>query len=100
MATVLLIVAAPAALAGNHEVALKDKAFDRVALTVHVGDSVEFRNVAPFEHDVLSQSSAKTFDLEAVPPAESRRFLFDQPGTVEVECSLHSGMHLTIQVNK
>jgi plastocyanin len=99
-ASFLLILAAPIALAANHEVALKGKAFDKETLIVNVGDSVEFRNADPFEHDVLSQSTVKTFDLDSVPPGESRKVTFDKPGTVEVECSQHSNMHLTIQVNR
>jgi plastocyanin len=98
--TFLLILVGPVALAANHEVALKGKAFEPETLNVKVGDSVEFRNADPVEHDVLSQSKAKTFDLDSVPPGESRKVSFDQPGTIEVECSLHSNMHLTIQVNK
>jgi plastocyanin len=99
-ATFLLILAAPIALAANHEVLLKGKAFEPESLSVKVGDSVEFRNADPVEHDVLSQSSAKTFDLDSVPPGESRKVTFDKPGTIEVECSMHDGMHLTIQVGK
>jgi plastocyanin len=99
-ATLLLILATPVALAANHEVALKDKAFEKETLSVKVGDSVEFRNADPYDHDVLSQSAAKTFDLDSVPPGESRKVTFDKAGTVEVECSQHSNMHLTIQVTK
>ena len=79
---------------------MKDKAFEKETLNVNVGDSVEFRNADPYDHDVLSQSTAKTFDLDSVPPGESRKITFDKPGTVEVECSQHSNMHLTIQVGK
>jgi plastocyanin len=100
LAGLLVLLAAQGALAVDHVVVLKDKAFDHETLNVKLGDSVEFRNSDPFDHDVLSQSKAKTFDLDSVPPGESRKVSFDAAGTVEVECSQHSGMHLTIQVSK
>jgi plastocyanin len=100
LGAVLLILAAPAVMAAEHVVVLKKKSFDQETLSVSVGDTVVFRNDDPIDHDILSQSATKVFDLDAQPPGENRKVSFDKPGTVEVECSIHEGMHLTIQVGK
>jgi plastocyanin len=95
----LLLLTAPLAFSADHLVLLKQKAFEPDVVNVKVGDSVEFRNVDPFDHTVASQSAAKTFDFDPLPPGQSRKVTFDEAGKVEVECGLHGSMHLTIQVD-
>ncbi len=78
--------------------AQKDKAFAPTTLTIKVGDTVEFRNDDPFFHNVFSLSEVKSFDLGSYPKGQSRKVTFDKPGVVEVECAIHSQMHLKITV--
>jgi plastocyanin len=94
-----LLLTAPLAFAADHLVLLKQKAFEPEFVNVKVGDSVEFRNVDPFDHTVASQSAVKAFDFDPLPPGQSRKVTFDKAGKVEVDCGLHSSMHLTIQVD-
>ena len=96
----LLLLGSAHVLAADHVVVLKKKVFSPESISVKVGDSVEFRNDDPVEHAVASQSEAKSFDFDPLPPGESRKVTFDKPGTVEVGCSMHDGMHLTILVAK
>jgi plastocyanin len=95
----LLLLTTPLAFAADHLVVLKQKAFEPESIKVRVGDSVEFRNADPFDHTVLSQSAAKAFDFDPLPPGQSRKVTFDKAGKVEVDCGVHSSMHLTIQVD-
>ena len=69
-------------------------------LKIKVGDIVEFRNEDPFFHNVFSLSDIKYFYLGSFPKGQSRKVIFDKPGTVDVECAIHSNMQLKIEVTK
>jgi plastocyanin len=81
----------------------KDKEFvykgTKVAtLKIKVGDSVEFKNIDPYFHNVFSLSDVKMFDLGSYPQGKSKTVKFDKPGKVEIECAIHPQMHMTIEV--
>lgn len=86
--------------AAEFEVAQKDKKFSKSAISVKVGDAVNFKNEDSFSHNVFSLSDAKTFDLGSYPQGQSRKVTFDQPGTVEVECAIHPDMKMNVEVKK
>ena len=65
-----------------------------------VGDAVNFKNADPFNHNIFSLSDVKSFDLGSYPQGQSRKVVFDKPGTVEVECALHPQMKLQVEVQK
>ncbi len=94
------VVIASGAGAKEFEVGQKDKQFTQKALTVKVGDSVVFKNEDPFAHNVFSLSDSKTFDLGSYPKGQSKTVVFDKPGTVEVECAIHPGMQIVVEVKK
>lgn len=102
LAGLLLCAAALAtpAVAAEHLVSQKGKAFSTKKIKIKVGDSVKFVNDDPFSHNVFSLSSTKSFDLGSYPQGGSRNVTFDKPGTVEVECAIHPDMALTIEVEK
>jgi plastocyanin len=75
-----------------------DKSFSQENLTIKVGQSVEFRNSDPFFHNVFSLSDAKFFDLGSYPQGDSKTVLFDVPGSIHVECSIHPEMQMDIEV--
>ena len=78
----------------------KDKQFSKKTLKVKVGDSVSFRNADPFSHNVFSLSDVKSFDLGSYPQGQAKSVVFDKPGKVEVECSIHPGMQMAVEVEK
>ena len=78
----------------------KDKQFSKKSIRIKVGDVVEFRNSDPFAHNIFSLSDTKSFDLGSYPQGQSKKVTFDKPGTVEVECSIHPGMQMLIEVEK
>jgi plastocyanin len=99
-----VLCVAPASFAATTvTVDQKDKAFVYNGakggnVTIKVGDTVVFRNMDPYFHNVFSLSDAKTFDLGSYPQGQSKSVVFDKPGTIEVECAVHPGMKITVEV--
>lgn len=100
VAAVLLGGAMSQAVAAEHVVVQKSKAFSVKKLSVKVGDSVKFQNDDPFSHNVFSLSDAKSFDLGSYGQGASKSIVFDKAGTVEVECAVHPDMKLVVEVAK
>ena len=100
LAVVLAIACSGIAECAEFEVGQVNKAFTVTELKVKVGDTVSFKNNDPFAHNIFSLSDAKSFDLGAYQFGQTRKVVFDKAGTVEVECALHPGMHMTISVTK
>jgi hemoglobin len=67
-------------------------------LVVPVGSTVNFPNFDPVYHNVYSSSDVKSFDLGVYRNGESRALLFDKPGIIQVECSVHENMVAYIAV--
>jgi plastocyanin len=95
-----LYLAAGSVCAGEFEVGQMNKAFTVEELKIKVGDSVNFKNEDPFFHNVFSLAPQKTFDLGSYPKGEGRAVVFDQAGTIDVECAIHPNMHLKIVVEE
>lgn len=96
--TALLSSAPQLALANEHEVGQKNKAFTVKALTIKQGDTVSFPNFDSFFHNVYSLSDAKSFDLGSYKQGETKKLKFDEKGVIEVECAIHPKMQMTITV--
>jgi plastocyanin len=88
----------PLAQAAEHEVAQRNKNFTVKELKIKKGDTVNFPNQDPFFHNVFSLSATKSFDLGSYPKGESKAIVFDKAGKVDVECSIHPNMQMTIIV--
>lgn len=86
--------------AKDFEVQQKDKKFSLKTLKVKVGDTVNFKNEDPFVHNIFSLSDTKTFDLGSYPQGQSKKVVFEKPGTVEIECSIHPDMKMIVEVQK
>jgi plastocyanin len=86
--------AAALSLAG----AQKNIAFSQKALKIKAGDSVRFTNDDPVPHNVISVSPSNPFDLGVFKKGESKSVVLGKPGPVDVECSIHPGMKMRIDV--
>jgi len=86
--------------AGEQTIDQKDKQFSKKSVKIKVGDVIEFRNSDPFAHNIFSLSDVKPFDLGSYPQGQSKKVTFDKPGKVEVECSIHPGMQMIVEVDK
>ncbi len=98
-----VVLASSAAAADKYVVGQKDKTFiykgEKVeVLKVKVGDTVEFKNLDPFFHNIFSLSDIKMFDLGSFPQGQSRSVTFDQRGRVDIECAIHPQMHMVVEV--
>lgn len=67
-------------------------------LSIKAGDTVHFRNMDPWFHNVFSLSELKTFDLGSYPQGQQKPVVFDKAGTVDVECAIHPQMQLEVEV--
>ena len=95
-----MATAAAGALAEDHVVGQKDRAFSTPKLTIKKGDTVTFRNDDPFFHNVFSLSDVHSFDLGSYPKGQARATRFDKAGKVEVECAIHPEMKMEIEVRE
>lgn len=66
----------------------KSYRFDPEVITVEAGDTVTWKNVDNFTHDVQLESGPDTerHDLE---PGDSVKVTFDEPGEYDFVCNLH-----------
>ena len=67
-------------------------------ISVKVGDTIHFRNMDPWFHNVFSLSDLKTFDLGSYPQGQQKPVIFDKAGVVDVECAIHPQMQLEVEV--
>jgi plastocyanin len=89
--------------AENVTIEQKDKSFmyqgaQIASLSVKIGDTVNFKNMDSFFHNVFSLSDTKMFDLGSYPRGDFRSVTFDKRGKVEVECAIHPMMHMVVEV--
>ena len=99
LASVLVLVSS-SSFAAEQLIDQKDKQFSKKSVKIKVGDVLEFRNSDPFAHNIFSLSDSKSFDLGSYPQGQSKKVTFDKPGKVEVECSIHPGMQMLVEVEK
>lgn len=95
---VLAALASPPLGAAEHLVHQKGLTFAIDELTVQVGDAVTFTNSDEGFHNVFSISRAKSFDLGMFANGHTKSVTFERPGDVEVECSIHPFMKMTLHV--
>ncbi len=65
---------------------------------VMVGTTVEWPNKDDIYHNVFSYSEAKQFDLGLYKDPVVKTVTFDQPGEVDVFCSIHANMSCVVLV--
>lgn len=100
LALVCVGLLASSAYAGEQIIDQKDKKFSKTSVKIKVGDVIEFRNSDPYAHNIFSLSDVKSFDLGSYPQGQSKKVTFDKPGKVEIECSIHPGMQMVVEVDK
>ena len=98
-----LFVSTVVGAAEKHIVKLEDKQFifqDKAVeqIVIKKGDTVLFTNTDTIDYDIASSSSAKSFKAGVLKPGASKTITFDKPGSVEVECAIHTEMFLEVVV--
>ena len=95
---------AAASEAGTAEerVRLTGSQFDPTELTIAVGTEVVFLNADGFAHTVTEGTGGQAVDDpivdEEIEQNGSVRVAFDEPGTYDITCEIHSSMQMTITV--
>jgi len=74
----------------NHQIITK--------FEVKKGDSIRFKNLDPWRHNIFSNSELMRFDLGSYPQGKSRTQPFNKKGQVDVECAIHPDMTLSVTV--
>ncbi len=78
----------------------KDKQFFPRVLPITRGESVNFRNLDPINHNVFSLSKAKKFDLGLFKAPVEKSMSFEKAGLVKLFCNIHHQMIATLLVLK
>ena len=76
----------------------RDAVFRPRLLPVMVGTTVEWPNKDEIFHNVFSMSESNPFDLGLYKDPEVKKVKFQNPGRVDVFCSIHSQMNCLILV--
>lgn len=76
----------------------KDGTFTPHIMPILVGTTIEWPNDDQIYHNVFSMSDPKPFDLGLYKRGTVKKVTFDQPGRLDVFCSIHTKMHCIIWV--
>jgi plastocyanin len=87
---------------GAATVTIQNIAFSPATLTVKVGTTVNFSNQDTVGHTATNGVNGTPdpnalFDID-LPAGTAGSFTFTKPGTYQVTCKIHHGMHMTIVV--
>ena len=94
--TVLLCVVAPAALAKEHKVSIKDVSFSPKELKIKKGDTVTWTNVDERDHTVTADDNS--FKSGKLGDGEAYSRKFDKAGRYKYHCDYHPRMKATVVV--
>ncbi len=94
----VLVGIASAVTAEEHLITQKNLKFDPVIKVVKPGDAVTFRNEDNVVHNIISLTDEFNFDLGEFKPGMTKSVKFQHKGVVDVECTIHPEMKMTIFV--
>ena len=100
--TVALVVAFGAgsavALAAEHSISQKGRAFSETAITVKKGETLMFVNDDNIAHNIMSTSPGNEFNLGSQAPGSSLPVTLNKAGEVSVLCAIPPRMKMTVSV--
>jgi len=70
----------------------KNLEFTPHVVAIPVGSTVSFVNRDKVNHDVFSNDSTKTLDINTSTPGVFKKAVFDKPGVVNLLCTVHAEM--------
>jgi LPXTG-motif cell wall-anchored protein len=88
--------AASAHSAADPGVTIADFSFSPDAITLHVGDTIQWLNNGPSPHTATANNGS--FDTGVLHKGQSASVTFHLPGTFAYHCSIHPFMHGTVVV--
>lgn len=98
---ILVTLASSFAFAAEVKIMQKNKQFDKKEISVEQGDTVIFHNdEKDITHNVYSLGPKNAFELKTQAPGTGSPVTFTEEGVTEVECAIHPGMKLKVNVKK
>jgi plastocyanin len=96
----LAVVAATAWLHADGATVVNQKnlTFTPGAVTVKVGDSLQFKNDDDVTHNAFSTSKGNEFNSKAQQPGQTASVTFKAAGQVDIRCAFHPKMTMTVTV--
>jgi plastocyanin len=85
-------------VAQEHLVTQKNLKFDPIIKVVKPGDSIKFQNNDNVTHNIISLTEDFKFDLGEFKPGMTKNVKFKEKGVVDVQCTIHPEMKMTIFV--
>jgi plastocyanin len=98
IAVLLLVAKAGLSIGDEIKVNQVNKTFDPGAVTVKVGDTVDFTNGDKIAHNVYTRGTPQDFSLGTMKPGDEKKVTFTTPGSYDVKCAIHPGMKMTVTV--
>ena len=93
-----LLASAGSALAADHVVEQKDKAFSVDEIKVKAGDTITFQNKDDVAHNIFSKDAGNEFEIPKQDPGATGTITFKTPGEVKIRCAIHPKMKLVVTV--
>lgn len=87
-----------ASIAEEFVITQKDLKFSKPLKVVHPGDKVIFTNEDNVAHNIVSLTADYLFDLGVLPSGASKSVTFKDPGVVDIQCTIHPNMKMTMFV--
>ena len=84
--------------AKNWVVDQRGKTFIPAALTVHVGDTITFKNSDPFAHNAYTDDEANEFDVGMQRTGKETHMIINAKESFDIECAIHPNMLLEVTV--
>lgn len=98
--TIAILGQSSLAIAEEHVVIQKDKAFSEKEISVKVGDTVKFTNEDDVTHNIYSDTTDHDFQIDKQDPGQSQEVKFDKAGEIKVKCAIHPKMKMTVKVTE
>jgi len=99
LSTLLISLAVATALnAANYVIDQKGKTFVPSQLTVHVGDTITFKNSDPFAHNAYTDDEANEFDVGMQATGKETHMTVSAKESFNIECAIHPNMLLEVTV--
>ena len=96
LAVALLALIAPAALAKDHKVAIKDVSYSPREIKIKKGDTVTWTNADERDHTVTADDGS--FKSGKLSDGETFKQKFEKPGRYKYHCDYHPRMKATVVV--
>ena len=96
--SLIVLALATSVSAKNWVIDQKGKTFIPSALTVHVGDTITFKNSDPFAHNAYTDEETNEFDVGMQATGKETKMTVNSAESFSIECAIHPNMLLEVTV--